>query len=65
VFGGLRSAGAGARLVVGLIIGLSYYVAGEVLTSAGAVYGLDPLVIAWAPSVVLVLVTAFAFTRIP
>ena len=26
VFGGLRSAGAGARLVVGLIIGLTYYV---------------------------------------
>lgn len=64
VFGGLRSAGAGARLVVGLVIGLTYYVSGQVLTSAGAVYGLDPLLIAWAPSAVLMLVTAFAFARI-
>lgn len=64
VFGSLRSAGAGARLLVGLIIGLSYYVAGEVLTSGGEVYGLDPLVIAWAPTVLLVLVTGVAFSRI-
>jgi lipopolysaccharide export system permease protein len=64
VFGSLRSAAAGSRLVVGLVIGLSYYVSGEVLRSAGAVYGLDPLLIAWAPTAVLVLVTAFAFARI-
>ena len=64
VFGSLRSAGAGARLVVGLIVGLTYYVAGEVLTSGGAVYGLDPLVIAWAPSALLMLVTVVAFARI-
>lgn len=64
VFGSLRSAGASARLGVGLIIGLSYYVAGQVLTSGGEVYGLHPLVIAWAPTAVLVLVTAAAFARI-
>jgi lipopolysaccharide export system permease protein len=64
VFGGLRSAGSGARLLVGLIIGLTYYVAGEVMTSGGEVYGLDPLVIAWAPTVLVALVMAFAFARI-
>lgn len=64
VFGSLRSAGAGARLVVGLVIGLTYYVAGEVLTNGGEVYGLDPLVIAWAPTAVLLVVTAVAFARI-
>ena len=64
VFGSLRSAGAGARLVVGLIVGLSYYVAGQGLTSGGEVYGLDPLVIAWAPTGVLLVVTAVAFSRI-
>ena len=64
VFGGLRSAGAGARLLVGLVIGLTYYVVGQVLTSGGEVYGLDPLVIAWSPSVLLVLVTVVAFARI-
>jgi lipopolysaccharide export system permease protein len=63
VFGGLRSAGAGARLLVGLIIGLTYYVAGQVLTSGGEVYGVNPVVIAWAPTALLVLVTSFAFAR--
>jgi lipopolysaccharide export system permease protein len=37
VFGGLRSAGTGGRLLFGLIIGLSYYVIGEVLAQSGAV----------------------------
>jgi lipopolysaccharide export system permease protein len=64
VFGGLRSAGAGARLLVGLIMGLTYYVTGQVLTSGGEVYGVDPLVIAWAPTAILVLVASFAFARI-
>jgi lipopolysaccharide export system permease protein len=64
VFGGLRSAGAGARLLVGLIIGLTYYVAGEVVTSGGEVYRLDPLIVAWAPTALLVLVAGVAFARI-
>ena len=64
VFGGLRSAAAGARLVVGLIVGLSYYVAGQVLKSGGEVYGLDPLIIAWAPTVILLLIASVAFARI-
>ena len=64
VFGGLRSAGAGARVLVGLIIGLAYYVGGQVLTSGGEVYRLDPLLIAWAPTVLLVLVASIAFARI-
>jgi lipopolysaccharide export system permease protein len=64
VFGSLRSAGTGARLVVGLVIGLSYYVLGEVLTSGGEVYGLPPLVIAFAPSALLLFVTGVAVTRI-
>jgi lipopolysaccharide export system permease protein len=60
----LRSAGAGARLLVGLIIGLTYYVAGQVLTSGGEVYRVDPLLIAWAPTVLLMLVASIAFVRI-
>jgi len=63
VFGGLRSAGTGARLLLGLVIGLSYYVLGQLLASGGEVYGIDPRVVAWAPSGVLLAVTAIAFTR--
>jgi lipopolysaccharide export system permease protein len=64
VFGSLRSAGSGARLVVGLLIGLGYYVFGEVLTSGGEVYGLSPVAVAWAPSALLAVVTAIAFARL-
>jgi lipopolysaccharide export system permease protein len=63
VFGGLRSAGRGARLLVGLVIGLGYYVLGEVLVSGGEVYDLDPLVVAWAPSAALLVITVIAFAR--
>ena len=64
VFGGLRSAGRGARLMFGLVVGLGYYVLGEVLVSGGEVYDLDPLVVAWAPSALLLVVALVAFARI-
>ena len=63
VLGGLRSAGTGARFLVGLVIGLSYYVIGEVLRSGGAVYDVDPLVVAWAPSALLLSITTVALLR--
>jgi lipopolysaccharide export system permease protein len=63
VFGGLRSASTGGRLLVGLLIGLSYYVVGEVLVRGGEVFDLDPIVVAWAPSAMLLLVTLVALSR--
>ena len=63
VFGSLRSVGSGARLVVGLCVGLGFYVADQVLTNSGAVYGFDPLWVAWAPTGGLVLITAIAAAR--
>jgi lipopolysaccharide export system permease protein len=64
VFGSLRSVGAGARLIVGLCIGLGFYVADQVLTNSGTVYGFDPLLVAWAPTAGLVLITAIAALRV-
>jgi lipopolysaccharide export system permease protein len=64
VFGGLRSAGRGARLLFGLVVGLGYYVLGAVLVSGGEVYDIDPLVVAWAPSAALLIVALVAFARI-
>jgi lipopolysaccharide export system permease protein len=63
VFGGLRSAGTGARLLVGLVIGLSYYAIGQVLARGGQVYDLDPMVVAWAPSAMLLVATLVALSR--
>lgn len=64
VLGGLRSAGAGARLLVGLLIGLVYYVTAQAFVNSGAVFDLDPLVVAWLPAGVLLIITSVALQRI-
>ena len=64
VSGALRSSGTGARLVVGLIIGLGYYVVAQTFVNSGEVFDLDPLVVAWLPSGVLFVITSFALLRI-
>ena len=64
VFGGLRTAGAGARLLVGLIIGLGYYVSTRVLASGVEVFALDPVIVAWVPSALLVMITGITLARV-
>ena len=64
VFGGLRSAAAGSRLLVGLVIGLGYYMLSEVLASSGEVFNVDPAIVAWAPSAVLLVATVILVARV-
>ena len=64
VFGGLRSAAAGSRLIVGLVIGLGYYMLSEVLASSGEVFNVDPAIVAWAPSAVLLVATLILVARV-
>ncbi|HEY5665597.1 MAG TPA: LPS export ABC transporter permease LptG [Gammaproteobacteria bacterium] len=64
VMGGLRSAGTGARMLVGLIIGLGYYVLVQLSAQIGEVFSLDPVVAAWAPGALLLLVTGVAVVRL-
>jgi len=64
VFGALRSSGAGTRLVVGLLIGLGYYVIAQMFVNSGEVFDLDPLVVAWLPIGVLFVITSIALLRI-
>jgi lipopolysaccharide export system permease protein len=63
-FGGLRSAGTGARLVIGLVIGLGLYVADQIFSNSGAAFGFDPLLTAWAPTLVLAVVSLIAVARL-
>ena len=64
VFGSLRTGGAGARLMIGIVVGLAYYLASEMLANSGQVFDFNPAVIAWLPSGVLLLVTLFALNRV-
>lgn len=64
VFGSLRSGGAGGRLVIGVVIGLAYYLASETLANSGQVFNLNPAIVSWLPFAVLCLITAIALLRI-
>lgn len=64
VFGSLRTGGAGGRLMIGVIIGLTYYLGSETLANSGQVFNLNPVLINWLPSFLLLLVTVVALVRI-
>jgi lipopolysaccharide export system permease protein len=64
VSGSLRSAGAGARLMVGLVIGLGFYVGTRVLAGGVEVFELDPFIVAWVPSLLLLAITGVALSRV-
>lgn len=64
VFGSLRTGGAGARLMIGVGVGLSYYLASEMLANSGQVFDLNPALVSWLPTVILLLVTLGALARV-
>ncbi len=64
VFGSLRSAGAGGRLMIGVMLGLAYFLASEMLANSGQIFKLNPAIITWLPSAALLLVTIFALSRV-
>ena len=64
VFGSLRSAGSGSRLLIGVLIGLAYFLASEMIANTGQVFNLNPAIVTWAPSIALLAVTALALSRV-
>ncbi len=56
VFGSLRNSGAGLRLVVGVLIGVGFYVVNEVTADSGQLYGWPPTFAAGAPTAALALI---------
>ena len=64
VFGSLREAGAGARMVVGVLIGVGYFLFSGTLADGAAVFDLSPLFVAWLPTVLLAVATALALRRL-
>jgi lipopolysaccharide export system permease protein len=64
VFGTLRVSGAGGRLMIGVLIGLGYYLASETIANSGQVYNLNPAFVTWLPSLALLGITVFALRRV-
>ena len=57
-FGQLRRAGTGARMVVGVVVGLGYFLLSRSLADGGEVFNLNPALVGWAPTVVLAVAVA-------
>ena len=64
VFGSQRAAGAGARLLLGVLLGVGYYLASNTLASSGTVYGINPVLTAFLPTLVLAVLTVLLMQRV-
>jgi lipopolysaccharide export system permease protein len=53
VFGSLRSAGSGARTMLGVLIGVSFFLVQRMLESGALVFDASPLLLAWLPTALL------------
>ncbi|MGQ0385223.1 MAG: LPS export ABC transporter permease LptG [Gammaproteobacteria bacterium] len=62
-FGPLRQAGAGARTVLGLMAGVLFILLTQTLENSGQVYDLNPLLVAWGPTLLMSAVAAAAIWR--
>jgi lipopolysaccharide export system permease protein len=63
VLGSLRSAGAGARMMVGLIVGIALFLLQRLIESGTLVFDLNPVILAWIPTATLGVVTLALIAR--
>jgi lipopolysaccharide export system permease protein len=64
VLGPMRSAGTGSRLLVGLLLGLGFFFMQRFIESGTIVFDLDPVLLAWLPTSILIIVTLGLLTRV-
>jgi lipopolysaccharide export system permease protein len=64
VLGPMRSAGTGARLLLGLLLGLGFFFLQRFIESGTIVFNLDPVMLAWLPTTILVVVTLGLLARV-
>ena len=62
-YGSLRSSGSGARLTLGLSIGIVYFFLQRVVESGALVFSLSPLLLAWVPTLLLTVAAAVMLAR--
>jgi lipopolysaccharide export system permease protein len=63
-FGPMRSSGLGTRMVIGILVGATFFLLAKLFDNGRLVYDLDPLVVAWGPTTILVVVTGIALARV-
>jgi lipopolysaccharide export system permease protein len=63
LFGPLRLVETGARVTLGLVLGLAYFILSRMVESGTIALGLNPLLLAWLPTALLVGAIALLFAR--
>ena len=63
VLGSMRSAGAGTRTVLGLTIGIGFFLLQRLIESGTVVFHLNPVILAWLPTTLLATVTLLLLAR--
>jgi lipopolysaccharide export system permease protein len=63
-FGPMRSTNTGARTVLGIVMGVAFFLLAKMMESSGEVFNLQPLLVAWTPTVLLALITSIAVSRV-
>ena len=64
VLGPMRSSGTGARLMLGLVLGLGFFFLQRFIESGTIVFNLDPVLLAWLPTSILVVVSLGLLARV-
>ena len=64
LFGSNRGGGAGQRIFIGIVVGITFYLANRMINELGIVYGISPVLSAFLPSLVFLGIGLFALNRI-
>lgn len=63
VFGPLRASGAGTRTVIGVLLGIVFFLVTGTVEKGGQLFGMNPVLIGWLPTAAIGLVTLVAISR--
>ncbi len=63
VFGPLRTTGAGTRTVIGILLGVVFFLITRMIENGGQLFGLNPVLVGWLPTAVIAACTFVAISR--
>jgi len=63
VFGPLRTTGAGTRTVIGVLLGVLFFLVTRTVENGGQLFGLNPMLVGWLPTMGVTLCTIVAISR--
>lgn len=63
VFGPLRTTGAGTRTVIGVLLGVVFFLITRTVENGGQLFGLNPALVGWLPTATIGLCTLVAISR--